>query len=186
MLCGFLAAAVVMITAGNEIATLFAPEGISVTMRFFTGDPAGVLPLGTADAPARVTEARLAAPDTPTVSVVSLVVAAALRALGRLVVIGCVITVCRNVALGRVFCRANTRMVWTAAIALMVSTAFVYLFTVLGVNGAAASIGFDGVDARANMPPDYWPSLFAGVLLCPIAIAFRAGERMQRDSEGLV
>ncbi|SEB85653.1 Protein of unknown function [Paramicrobacterium humi] len=186
ILFGAVGAAWVIIVAIIDISSMFTPDGILVTARFAADASPGTVEVGSVSAVAAVTEARFLAPDIPWLSTAGLVMAIVARALSYLIVIACGIGVCRSLTAGRAFSRQNARLVFMAGVGLFVCTLLVYMGMTLGLNGAFASIGYETDTMPANTPAGYWPSIFAGFALTVVAIAFRAGERLQRDTEGLV
>lgn len=89
-----------------------------------------------------------------------------------------------NVAQGRAFSRANVRIVWGATIALMAGWILGGLFTTMGVNGALSAVSeytYDGVLFATD-----WTAFWGILALGAIGAAFQIGERLQRETEGLV
>ena len=89
-----------------------------------------------------------------------------------------------NVGRGRAFSRANVRVVWWATIALLVGWILGGLFTTMGVNGALSAVSeysYDGVLFSTD-----WAAFWGIMALGAIGAAFQVGERLQRDTEGLV
>jgi hypothetical protein len=101
-----------------------------------------------------------------------------------IVVTVCVMLVCRSLADGAVFTRANTRRVFAIAVAIVVGWGldlilgfFTELGTLFVLSGGEQASGATAVDAGPA---------FAAIAVGAVASAFHAGERLQRDSEGLV
>lgn len=190
MIFGAIAAVAVIVIAINDIAGMFSLQGFVVTARFPGVDAALPAPVSAGTEPlvldASITEARFLAPDIPLLSAAGFVAAVVFLTLTYIVVIACVLGVSRNLIRGRAFASSNSRYIFTASITLFVGTLLAYMGTTFGINGAFASVGYLGNASQANMPASYWPSLFLAIALSVIAIAFRAGERLQRDTEGLV
>ncbi|HEY1106410.1 hypothetical protein MUN74_12955 [Agromyces endophyticus] len=91
---------------------------------------------------------------------------------------------CWNLARGRAFTRQNTRIVWTGAAVLTVGWVFGSLFTTMSVNGALAAVSdhtYDGVLFSTD-----FTAMFGLLALGVVGAAFQIGERLQRDTEGLV
>jgi len=89
-----------------------------------------------------------------------------------------------NVARGRAFARANVRLVLAAAVTLIVGWAVGGLFTTMGVNGALSAVSeytYDGIIFSTD-----FTALWAILALGAIGGAFEIGERLQRETEGLV
>ncbi|WP_395245747.1 hypothetical protein ACGGZK_08040 [Agromyces sp. MMS24-K17] len=89
-----------------------------------------------------------------------------------------------NLARGRAFTRANTRIIWWGSAALTAGWALGGLFRTMGVNGALSAVSdytYDGVLFSTD-----WAPFFAILVLAVFGAAFGIGERLQRDTEGLV
>lgn len=152
----------------------------------FAGTPAQA-PIGPNGAAVTVEldTAYLLAPDLPLASIIALV-------LEQLVVAGAVVTVVAtllvvtwNVLHGRMFSKANTRLVATAGIVTFLGVALAPFFANMGANGAFARLSertFDNVILSAGLVP-----LFAIAFVAALAATtFTVGERLQRETEGLV
>lgn len=91
---------------------------------------------------------------------------------------------CLNLARGKGFARSNVRIVVAAMLVLTVGWALATLFQTMSVNGALASLSdgtYDTLTAEVDLT---W--VFALLALGAVAGAFQIGERLQRDTRGLV
>ncbi|SFN71571.1 hypothetical protein [Mycetocola miduiensis] len=116
--------------------------------------------------------------------IASLALAVLIDALMVLTIVACLGLLCRNLMRGRAFSRTNRRLVITTSVAIVVGTALGGLFQTIGVNGAFAAVGYSGYDSvvgTASLAP-----YFVATALAAVALAFKAGERLQREAEGLV
>ncbi|MRG60154.1 hypothetical protein GE115_09770 [Agromyces sp. CFH 90414] len=89
-----------------------------------------------------------------------------------------------NVARGRAFARANVRIVIAATFTLLAGWVFGSLFTTMGVNGALSAVSeytYDGVLFSTD-----WTAFWGILALGALGAAFQIGERLQRETEGLV
>ncbi|UOE42693.1 hypothetical protein [Agromyces larvae] len=89
-----------------------------------------------------------------------------------------------NLARGRAFTRANTRIIWWGSAVLTGGWVFGTLFQTMGVNGALSAVSehtYDGVLFSTN-----WAPFFAVLTLAVIGAAFQIGERLQHDTDGLI
>ncbi|WP_394553072.1 hypothetical protein ACDF64_01790 [Agromyces sp. MMS24-JH15] len=89
-----------------------------------------------------------------------------------------------NLARGRAFVRANSRIVAAGAGVLATGWLLGSLFRTMGVNGALSAVSeytYEGVLFSVD-----WSPLFAILALGVVGGAFQVGERLQRDTEGLV
>lgn len=167
-----------------RIASILPNTNVDVLAPFF--DTVAALPLGPGGAPVdvRVDSAVLTVSDLPVVVVVALVSAVLVELAATLIIVACAMLLCRNLMAGRAFSRTNTRLVFTVSITLIVGTTLSSLFTTMGSNGAFAALSegsYDGAVATADLVP-----YFAAIALAAVALAFKAGERLSRETEGLV
>ena len=121
----------------------------------------------------------------PAVSVVLLVVQQVVLALGVGSVIACLLLVAWSVLRGRVFGRTNTRLVTAAGIAGLLTLAVVPL-----LGDMAASEAFDEIAAGrldyVAISVDIFPLILTALVAALATTVFTMGERLQRDTEGLV
>lgn len=121
----------------------------------------------------------------PAVSVVLLVVQQVVLALGVGSVIACLLLVAWSVLRGRVFGRTNTRLVTAAGIAGLLTLAVVPL-----LGDMAASAAFDEISAGrldyVAISVDIFPLILTAFVAALATTVFTMGERLQRDTEGLV
>lgn len=110
-------------------------------------------------------------------------------ALGFLVistVIVCLLVLARNILRGSVFSRGNTRLVVISGITAMVGFGLIPVFE--GVVGFEIAHELaDGAFAQSALfGAEPLPFVLLGFVFATIATAFTVGERMQRETEGLV
>ncbi|AWB87266.1 hypothetical protein [Mycetocola zhujimingii] len=181
---GVMVAVFVLVNAIVRIASIVPNTDVDVLAPFF--DTVTALPLGPDGAmvDVRVDSAWLTVSDLPVIVVVSLVAAVLVELAMTLVIVASAMLLCRNLMTGNAFSRTNTRLVFTVSIALIAGTTLSNLFTTMGTNGAFATLSqgsYDGAVATGNVIP-----YFAAIALAAVALAFKAGERLQRDAEGLI
>lgn len=124
--------------------------------------------------------------DLPVGTYVSAIGAALAPAVATVTVLVCVAWLLFNIGGGRFFSRLNTRLVTTAALAVVIGWVVTAAMTTAAANGALAQLSSEsdaGFEITAHISFLY---LFAAMVAGCIAAAFHTGERMQRDSEGLV
>lgn len=91
---------------------------------------------------------------------------------------------CLRLARGKAFQRGTARLVYTAVVVLAVGWFAGSILTSMTVNGALSAVsdyGYDGARFQTD-----WVPIFALLVLTAIGSAFQIGERLQRDTEGLV
>ncbi|ALJ21996.1 hypothetical protein [Microbacterium sp. No. 7] len=144
-------------------------------------------PIGPDGAPVAVElqTAYLRAPELPVASVGALVIEQVVIAVSVVTTIACLLFVVRSVLRGRMFSRTNTRLVNTAGATALAGFVLAPFFANMGANGAFAWISdrtFDNVLMSVDLT-----QLFAVAFAAALLIAtFAVGERLQRDTEGLV
>ncbi len=169
-----------------RLLDLFAVDGISATARV-DGVPAD-LPLGPggASVDGRLHEISFTASDIPALSAGAYAAAIIVTGLAYLAVIACILRFCMNLMAGQAFTRQNTRLITATAIIIVAGTALTAFGNTMGANGAFASLGDGAIEPHTDVTAEYWVAMFACVALGAVAVAFRAGERLQRETEGLV
>ncbi|MET0713370.1 MAG: hypothetical protein ABWY57_00530 [Mycetocola sp.] len=168
----------------TRVANIIRNSGVEVLVPFF--DTAASLPIGPGgtDVTVEVDQGVLTVSGLPGMVVTSLVAAVVVELVMTLAIVACAGILCWNLMQGRAFSRTNTRLVIGSAIALLAGTALGGFFHTVGINGALATIGdrrYDSIVASGSLVP-----YFVAIGLAAVALAFRAGERMQRETAGLV
>jgi hypothetical protein len=181
---GGIVAVFTIVFAVIRLAGILPNSAVEVLVPF-VNTPAS-LPIGPGgeDVNVEVDQAVLTASGLPGSIVAFLTVAVIIDAAMTLAIVVCAGILCRNLMKGRAFSRANTRLVIASAIVLVAGTALGGFFQTLGANGALAAAGdgsFDGVVTSGSLVP-----YFIATGLAAVALAFKAGERLQRDADGLV
>lgn len=167
-----------------EIVRIVSSDPVSLVVPF-SGDPAQ-LPIGPGGEMREVLveSASVTAPGIPGISYAALIAEVAVMTLATLGVLACVSVLCLNISRGRIFATSNTTMLTTASVIVGVGWAASMLLQTFAINGAFAAVSdgdFDNVLAQVNFTP-----LLGVFVLGALAAAFRVGEKLQRDTEGLV
>lgn len=145
------------------------------------------LPLGPDGSPVagEVSTATIHVSDLPLATHAAAIGAVVVPALCSIAVIVCVMVLCRNLMTRRFFSRTNTRLVTAVSVLIAGGWLLTFGFSVMASNGALALIAdrafLESVQFRVD-----WVALLAAMAVGALASAFHAGERMQRDTEGLV
>ena len=101
------------------------------------------------------------------------------------VVVACLIVLSRNLMRGRIFSRANTAIVMTGGTTGLVGAAAAKFFDNMLANAAMAH-AVDGEFDTAVMSIEPFTFVLAAFALAVIGSVFVIGDRLQRDTEGLV
>ncbi|GAA1855765.1 hypothetical protein ACFQZV_03660 [Microbacterium koreense] len=173
------------VTAVIRIVEVVANDGVRVFAQF-AGTPADA-PIGPDGTPVEIEldTAWLVAPELPVASVGALVIEQVVIVAAVAVVVFCLLMLMWNTLRGQVFSRGNTTLVATAGIAGFVGVAAAPFFGNMGANGAFAWISdrtFDNVILSAS-PVQL---LGLGFIISLAITVFTVGDRLQRDTKGLV
>jgi len=121
----------------------------------------------------------------PWASLGALVMQEAVGALAIAVAVGCLLWLTASVLRGTIFSRRNTVLVTLAGLAAVGGWALWRFFGIMVTNGALAVVSdrtFDGSPPQSS-PLPFVIGAFATAI---VAAAFAVGERMRRDTAGLV
>lgn len=152
----------------------------------FLGDPVP-LPLagdaGTVDV--ALDRATLTTSELPGIAIGAGITGELVRILTILAVIGCLILLARSILSGRVFSRRNTALVMGAGIAGLVGFAAVQFFDNMLSNAAVAVVTGNSID-NAVISVEPFTFILAAFIIAVIGTAFVIGDKLQRETEGLV
>lgn len=151
----------------------------------FVGETAP-LPIGPDGAPVEVAveQATVIVPKPAAATQFAIVAEPIVVALAVVAGVVLLALLCLNLARGRAFTRANTRIIWWGSATVTLGWVLGSLFQTMSVNGALSAVsdyGYDGVTFAVS-----WVPFFAVLVLAVVGAAFQIGERLQRDAEGLV
>lgn len=163
--------------APNRDVEVFAPFAGTVAQAPIGRDGALV--------PVALESAVLTAPELPIASVVALVMQPIVGALAVIIVITCLLALSANIIRGRVFGRANTTLVTIAGLVALVGLAGVPFLGNMGANGAFAWIS-DRTFDNVILSVDPFPFIGLAFVAALASTVFTVGDRIQRDTEGLV
>ncbi|MGN7949414.1 hypothetical protein ACTJKH_11760 [Microbacterium sp. 22215] len=190
-LVGFCIAGVMIaayITVYSIVRIIELARGVDVpVLAEFIGSKTPVdLPLTSGDTVAvGLDSAVITAPQLPTVAAVPGIMGQIAQILTIVIVIGCLIVLARSVLAGRVFSRRNTALASTAGITGLVGFAAVRFFDNMLANATIARITDNGVE-NAVISVEPFTFVLAAFVLALIGTVFVVGDRLQRDTEGLV
>ncbi|MGG7452928.1 DUF2975 domain-containing protein [Plantibacter auratus] len=176
------AAGAVVVTLVLRLLDVFGIDGTRVPVFFDAVD--AVLP-GAAGAGAfTIDQGSVVVADLPVVTVVCVLLAAILPAIANLVVIVCAFRFFRRLLRGDAFAPGNARLLSIASIAILCGWIADTWFGTMASNGALAAATDGAVEGTPY--PLTWIPFFVAMAVGGLAIAFRAGERLRADTEGLV
>lgn len=168
------------------IAEALPNRDVAVTTPFI--DTVAQAPIGPDGAlvPVRLSEAVVIAPELPAASLGALVIAEVLSAVVVVTVVTLLLVLCHGILRGRVFSRRHTALVSAAGAVTLAGLAGVPFFHNMVANGALAWLS-DRTYDRGIVGMIDLPVLTAVAFVAALAgTAFSVGDRLQRDTEGLV
>lgn len=150
-------------------------------------DTGAQAPIGPGSSQVTVTleQAWITASELPGASVGALVIQQIVQAGTIVTVVVCLLLLVRGMLRGTMFSRRNTALVTTAGLTALVGFALVPFFGNMGANGAFAAISertFDNVILSA----DLMPFIVIAFVAALGSTVFTVGDRVQRETEGLV
>lgn len=167
------------------IVDLFGTAGsVTVTTRVPAQEITAAIGAG---AQATVDTATIVVADVMSgISINSLVLAIALRALCLIAVAVLGVILCRRLMRGTLFDRVNTRLTFAMSIGLLAAGLIGPWFENMGLNGVFAALGGDFDEQRWLLFTDGVPPFIAAIAVGVLVIVFRRGTALQKDAEGLV
>lgn len=127
----------------------------------------------------------ITAPSLPAASLAALVIQQVVMAVVVVAVVVCLVWLARNVSRSIVFSRTNTVLVTTAGFTGIAGYFAVPFFGNMAANGAFAVLSdhtFDNVVISVEV----FPLILLTFVAATAATVFAVGERLQRDTDGLV
>lgn len=187
ILYGLGAAIVVGIGTWMRVASIFRDDGIAWVIPIDEQPIEATADSGEIAVDGIAQEALIFATGVDAGAVTAIIGAIVLWALTAVVVIGAVMLVASNFLRGRVFVSANvwafTILGWMLSVAPLVIVAL----DNIARNGVLAAAGFG--EGETVHPIEFWsavPVVAGGIAVGLIAVAFRRGIRLQKETEGLV
>jgi hypothetical protein len=168
---------IIELARGVDVPVLieFAPDASAVDLPLSTGGSVAVgLDRGT-----------IIAPQLPAIAAVPGIIGQVLQIITILVVIGCLILLARSTVSGRIFGRGRTALVATAGITGLLGFASVRFFDNMLANATVARITDNGID-NAVMSGEPFTFILGAFVIALICTVFSIGDRLQRDTDGLV
>lgn len=186
----FMAAGAVIAAWGIAASVLriieVAPNTDVSVLAEFAGTPAEA-PIGPDGSSVQVAldQAALTVPSLPGASWAALIIQQVIAAATIGIVVVCLLLLCWAVMRNQVFSRRNTALVAVAGITGTIGFAAVPFFGNMAANGAFARLS-DGDFENVVMSVDLMPLFFLAFIAAMAATVFTVGDRLRRDSEGLV
>lgn len=184
-LAGAAIAVVVAVQSFARIVELARGIDVPVVVEFL-GDRVEVpLAEGGTGIPVQLDQATITAASLPPIATVPGIIGQVLQLVTVVVVIGCLILLSRSIFRGVVFRRRNTALAMTAGLTGLFGFAAVRFFDNMLANATVAVVTDNQVD-NAVITVEPLTFILAAFILAVIGTAFAVGDRLQRDTEGLV
>ncbi|MDX2377806.1 hypothetical protein M4I32_13450 [Microbacterium sp. LRZ72] len=174
-----------VVAAIGRIVEVLSEEPVDVLAEFVDTPAAAPIGVNGAEVDVALDSAVLSVPDLPAVSVGAIVIQQVLMAVAVLIVVACLLLLARGVLRDSVFTRMNTALVTTAGITALVGAAAYPFFGNMAANGAFAAVSDSTFDSVV-MTIDLGTLLALAFVAALASTVFTVGERLQRETEGLV
>lgn len=185
MLLGAIIAVSAVIAAVLRIIEVAPNHDVAVAAVFAGTVAEAPIGPGGASMPVELEQATVTVAALPWASWASLIIQQLVAATTTVVVVVCLLLLCWSVLRDRVFSRRNTALVVTAGITGTIGFAAVPFFGNMAANGAFARLS-DGDFENVVMSVEPLPFLLLAFVAAMAAAVFTVGDRLQRDTEGLV
>jgi len=185
MIAGAALAVGSVVSAVTRIVDVLTAESVQVLAEFV--DTPALAPIGVdgADLAVELDTAVLTVTDLPGASLWSIVIQQVLMVATVVIVVTCLLLLSRSVLRDRVFSRTNTRLVTTAGLTGLLGAAAYPFFGNMAANGAFAVLS-DRTFDNVLMSVDVGSLLMLAFVAALASTVFMVGDRLQRETEGLV
>ncbi|MFN3948461.1 hypothetical protein [Microbacterium sp.] len=173
----------------RSIANIVAAAGnrdVAVPIEFL--DTVAQAPIGPngAPVPVQLTEAVVTAPSLPAASLWALFLAEGLFAASVVAVVALLLVLCAGILRGRIFSRRHTTLVAVSGVVSLVGATGVPFFHNMVANGALAWLSDRTYERGLTQQIDLPVLIAIGFVAGLAGTVFAVGDRLQRDTEGLV
>ena len=184
-IAGVAIAAYITVFSIIRIIELASGTMVPVMVEFVDQPVEAPLGAGGANITLALDSAILTAPSLPPVAIGAGILGQLAQIVTIVVVIGCLMLLARSILSGAVFSRRNTVLVMVAGIVGLVGFAAVRFFENMLANAAVAVVTDNAVN-NAVMSIEPFTFILAAFIISVIGTAFVIGDRLQRETEGLV
>lgn len=175
------------ITVASIIRIITLGSGVGVPVMIEFADQPVEAPLGAdgANVTLELDRASITADALPPIATVPGVIGQVIQMLTIIVVIACLLLLARSILTGTVFNRRNTALVMTAGITGLLGFAAVQFFDNMLAN-ATVNVVTDNALNNAVITVEPFTFILAAFIVSVIGTVFVIGDRLQRETEGLV
>ncbi|MDQ1082817.1 MULTISPECIES: hypothetical protein [Microbacterium] len=170
---------------GNIIAAV-GNRDVRVPVEFLGTVAQAPIGPGGALVPVQLTDAVVTAPSLPLASLWALFLAEGLFAASVATVVTLLLVLCIGILRGRIFSRRHTRLVAAAGVVSLIGAIGVPFFHNMVANGALAWLSERTYDRGLTQQIDLPVLIVIGFVAGLSSTVFAVGDRLQRDTEGLV
>lgn len=135
--------------------------------------------------PVELEQGFVTVPSLPAIGIAVIVLQQIAAAATVVTVVVCLVLLSRGILRGTVFSRRNTALVATAGIVGLLGAAAVPFFGNMAANAAFARLS-DGDFDNVLISIEPFPYILAAFIVALASTVFAVGDRMRRDTEGLV
>jgi hypothetical protein len=184
-LAGVAIAAYITVFSIIRIITLVSGTMIPVLVEFVDQPIEAPLGANGENITLELDRASITVPSLPPVAIGAGVLGQITQIVTIVVVIGCLMLLARGILTGTVFSRRNTWLVMVAGIVGLVGFAAVRFFENMLANAAVSAVTDNALN-NAVMSIEPFTFILAAFVISVIGTAFVIGDRLQRETEGLV
>lgn len=184
-IAGVAIAAYITVFSIIRIIELASGTMIPVMVEFVDQPVEAPLGAGGANITLALDSAVLTAPSLPPVAIGAGILGQLAQIVTIVVVIGCLMLLARSILTGTVFSRRNTGLVMVAGIVGLVGFSAVRFFENMLANAAVSAVTDNALN-NAVMSIEPFTFILAAFIISVIGTAFVIGDRLQRETEGLV
>lgn len=169
-----------------DLASVLPNRDITLLAPFVATEAQAPLGPGGSPVAVQLDSASVTVASLQPASLAALVISHVLFAVAMVTVVALLLVLCFGILRGRIFSRAHTVLVTTAGLVALAGMYLVPFFHNMAVNGALARVS-DGTYDRAVVGTVDVFTIFAVAFVVALAgTVFAVGDRLQRDTEGLV
>ena len=187
ILWGVAAAVLTVISAISDFTRTFTPDGLALTVRVEPASVSAIIESTTVAVAGAATEMTVVSAGVNAISTGSAAASIVVTALAKLVIIGAVMHLAWSFLRGRFFSPAVTGDLYAISIAIIVWGFGGILLDRMAHNGMLTALGVE--ETEPLHPLHFWGItgyVFASMAIALLALAFRRGFQLQKDTEGLV
>ncbi|WJS91327.1 hypothetical protein [Microbacterium testaceum] len=183
---GVAIAVAAVVQAIADIARVLPNRDITLLAPFAATDAQAPLGPGGSAVTVQLDSASVTVASLQPASLAALVISHAVFAAAMVTVVTLLLVLCFGILRGRIFSRAHTALVTAAGLVAIAGMYFVPFFHNMAVNGALALVSEGTYDRAVVGTVDVFAIFAVAFVVALAGTVFAVGDRLQRDTEGLV